>query len=226
MAGVALEVTTRALISVPSLRATPEAPAQPGQGGLAARAQRARVGWGHFQHGLDEVRSAFQHGLVLGIGARVLLAELGDFLLHRLLVRPQEEVTPIGEGGEGGRGAWEYFEAELLQTQLLDNLWAKQGGHVGAGGHLETGEDLLGYGSATHHVAPLQDHNLQAGLRQIRGRHQAVVAATDDDSIIDVGHSVPPPGDITLWNRVQRSHCSARFTKRQQRGGMNGLSFP
>src|SRR5690606_12563284 len=59
------------------------------------------------------------------------------------------------------------------------------------------GHDLLGDDGATDDVAPLEDGHAIAGLRQVRGGDQAVVAGADDDDVGVAAHpaiTVAPAG--------------------------------
>ena len=58
---------------------------------------------------------------------------------------------------------------------MLMMLWATEWGVEAVPGHR-----LLGAGAASRSIEGLQHHDVEPGLGQIAGRHQAVVAGADD----------------------------------------------
>ena len=56
--------------------------------------------------------------------------------------------------------------------------------HIGAGRGAEAGRELLGDAGAADERTSLQHQRLEAGLGQVEGGDQAVVAAADDDGVL------------------------------------------
>ncbi len=81
------------------------------------------------------------------------------------------------------------LEAVRRQVQLADDLGSQEGDHVRADGELEAREDLLGDRGAADDVPAFEDEHRAAGARQVRGRGQSVVARTDHDRVVGLGHA-------------------------------------
>src|SRR6185436_4706859 len=79
-------------------------------------------------------------------------------------------------------------EAVALEIEIANNLGAKEAVHVAGRGHLETGPRLFGHDAAAHQVAPFEHQHPAAGRREIRRRHQTVVAGADDDDVVAGSH--------------------------------------
>ena len=56
----------------------------------------------------------------------------------------------------------------------------------------EAREELLGDRGASEDVPLFEHERLEAGAREIRRAHQAVVAAADDDRVVALGQRAPP----------------------------------
>ncbi len=78
----------------------------------------------------------------------------------------------------------ENFEAVAHQVQLANDFRAEQGDYVGKNGEAETGNNLFGNSRAAEHGPAFNDKHLAPGASQVRGVHQAIVPAPDDDDIV------------------------------------------
>src|SRR5262245_65343702 len=67
------------------------------------------------------------------------------------------------------------------EVQFANDLRTQETHDVREDRELESGIDLLGDRGAADQRTPLEDERLLAGLREIRGSDEAVVAAADDD---------------------------------------------
>ena len=76
----------------------------------------------------------------------------------------------------------------LRQLQLPDDLRAQQAHDVGQDAERVAGDDLVARRGAAQDVALLEDQRLPAGLRQVGGGRQAVVAPADDHRVVALGH--------------------------------------
>jgi hypothetical protein len=81
------------------------------------------------------------------------------------------------------------LQAVTRQVEVADDLGAQQRDDVGADRVLEARVDLLGDRGAAQHVPALEDEDLPARAREIRGAHEAVVAAADDDDVVGMTHA-------------------------------------
>ena len=75
------------------------------------------------------------------------------------------------------------LQAMPRQIEFANDFRPEQGNDVGADGELEAGKDFFGHRGAAEHVPPLEHQHL-ARARQVRGVHQAVVSAADDDDVV------------------------------------------
>ncbi len=89
----------------------------------------------------------------------------------------------VGEWTEGLRIEGDLSQPELLQFQILDDLWAEQTGDVRGRAHLEAGSNLIRDARPTHPVRALDHDDMKARLREVVRRDEAVVACPDDHSI-------------------------------------------
>src|SRR5207302_11147754 len=75
------------------------------------------------------------------------------------------------------------LEAERGQLQVRLDLGAEKAADVGKRGHLEPGMDLFGDTGPADHRSAFQDHYTKARFRQIGGRDETVVTASNDNRI-------------------------------------------
>jgi hypothetical protein len=98
------------------------------------------------------------------------------------------EIIAAGHGSEGAVEG-KNFEAVAGEIEFANDFGAEQRDDVGAFGEEEAGDDFFGYGGAAEDVAAFEDENFFAGLGEVRGVDQAVVAAADDDCVVILRHS-------------------------------------
>ena len=80
-------------------------------------------------------------------------------------------------------------ESVAQQVELFDDFRAQQGDQVREDAVLEPRQRLLGDGGAAQTLSPLQDQHVEAALREVGGRGQAVVAGADDDDVVRHRHA-------------------------------------
>src|SRR5262249_28513662 len=129
-------------------------------------------------------------GLVAGIALGVARTEFRDLALVERGVRPEEEKATVGKRSERRGVALEHGEAVIVQTQVVDNLLAKQAVYVGRGGNLEARKGLLGATGPAGEMAPLQDKHLPARTCEVAGCDQAIVPRSDDNCVVRCGHAL------------------------------------
>ena len=119
----------------------------------------------------------------LGIAVRVRRRQLAQLERGLARVAPEGDPAPVGQGREHARLGLDEAEPAVLQVQVLHDGRAQGSEHVGDGGGLEPGMELLGHGRAAEDVAPLQDDGLETAAREQGRGHEAVVAPADDDDV-------------------------------------------
>ncbi len=98
-------------------------------------------------------------------------------------VGAHQQAAAIGQRRERRRAPRQNRQAVFLELQLADDLRQEQADDVRRGRHFVAGPQLLGRRAAAQHVPPLEHAHLLPGLGQIRGAHQPVVPAADDDRV-------------------------------------------
>ena len=152
-----------------------------------ARVERGGVGRDHAEDGLHEAAHCL-HGLaefVVGLG--VELGVTRDFAMRAAVIVHAPEIVAAGHGREGAVERQD-FEAVARQVEVADDFRPQQRDHVRADRELEARVDLFGDGGAAEHVAALEHENFLAGLGQVGGVDQAVVAAADHDDVVFGSH--------------------------------------
>ena len=127
---------------------------------------------------------ALQKRVVARIGRRIARAELARSRAGTAPASaPSSRLRPSGSGvnDDGFRGR--IVEPVFLELQLANDLRQKQADDVRRGRHFVAGPQLFGRRAAAQHMPPLEHAHLLPGPRQIRGAHQPVVPAADDDRV-------------------------------------------
>ena len=99
------------------------------------------------------------------------------------------EIIAAGHGRERAVER-EDFQAVARKIEFANDFGAKKRDNVRTFGEKKTGEDFFGDSGAAQNVAAFEDDNLLAGLREVCGVDQAVVATADDDNVVLLPHSV------------------------------------
>ncbi len=137
-------------------------------------------------HAEDRLHEA-AHGLhgfaefVVGLGVHAGVA--GNLAVSFAMVVHAPEVIAAGHGREGAVER-EDFEAVARKIEIANDLRPQQRHHVGADGELEAGKNFFGAGRAAENVPPFEHQNFLAGVCEIGGVDQAVVAAADHDYVV------------------------------------------
>jgi hypothetical protein len=71
-----------------------------------------------------------------------------------------------------------------LEIEVADDRRAKAADRVGQRRDADAWRELRRPGRTTERVAPLEDDRPKPGLAEVGSRHQAVVAAADDDRVV------------------------------------------
>ncbi len=95
--------------------------------------------------------------------------------------RPERDGRAVGLRREHPHVGRDQLQAERRQLQVLDHRLAEPADGVRDARRGEPGRDLAVPQDAADLVAPLQQRDVLAGLRQVRRGDQAVVAAADDE---------------------------------------------
>ena len=85
------------------------------------------------------------------------------------------------------------FQAVPRKIEFADDFGAQQGNHVGKLGEKKAGKDFFGNRGAAENSTAFQNQHLFPCFGQIRGVHQTVVTAANDDHIIKLGHALVTP---------------------------------
>ena len=148
------------------------------------------------QQRLQHPRHTGQVRLVRTVSFSVPGGELRDLgvPLGRVIRQPQvPSVLPRREVGTLRVD----LVAVLLQAQVAHQVRRQQGNHVGQRRHrVVRAERMLADRRPARHIAPLADHRLQAGPRQVRRRDQAVVPAADHYRVRACRHRDPFPRNL------------------------------
>ena len=81
----------------------------------------------------------------------------------------------------------------LDQLHVRNHLGLKQADGVAGDRVAETGMKFFGNSRAADDIAAFDKADLQAGAREIKGANKAVMASTDDDGVIFLGHFLLQP---------------------------------
>jgi hypothetical protein len=162
---------------------------------LVELGHKFREGWWIAQDVLvHDLAGALDHGVVDGVGLRVVLREAGDLAYGVVHLFPEDDaIFAIHERGEGARVALDHLDAVVEQVEILQHFLRRQREHIRAGGSDVAGSafDLLGEGGAADILVAFEDADGVPGTCEVAGGYQPVVAAADDDDIIGIaGHLV------------------------------------
>ncbi len=171
--------------------------------------QRGGIGRDHAENGLHEAAHGL-HGLaefVVGLGVGLGVAR--DFAMRTAVIVHAPEVVAAGHGSERAVERQD-FESVAREVEVANDFRAQQRDHVGAHRELETRVDLFGDGGASEHVAALEHENFFAGLGEVGGVDEAVMASADHDDIVFGSHELRA-------SSFERANQSLRAKKEKKR---------
>ena len=96
----------------------------------------------------------------------------------RSRVAPQREWKPVGGRGEGDDVRLDRSKAVRGELEFSNDAGTETSHAVGGNRRADARSNLLGRKCAARTAAALENECAQPRLRQVRGRHQAVVAGT------------------------------------------------
>ena len=146
-----------------------------------------------------------QVAVELGVDRGVLRREAREVLL-RLLDRVAEHDVVAAPERTEHVGGGQHLEAVAAEIEVGDHLRVQQAHQVAEHAEPEAGDDLLGDRGPADHVAALEHDGAQSRAREVAAAHESVVAATEDDGVVAVGHWNPP-----VARRRQRKLYWGRF---------------
>jgi len=146
------------------------------------------LGRGDEEEGFDDFGEAFDVRFVFREGFGIARGKFRDFVKGFAMVTPEEEMAAIGVDGEEGRifgldAVTEAFEFEFANYTVLE-----EADEIGSGGDAIAGPDFFGYGAATEDFTAFENYDFFAGAGEVCGSDEAVVTASDDDSVISSSH--------------------------------------
>ncbi len=129
------------------------------------------------QHVGDDVQTFAIRGQALGIARGKFRDLLGGY------ARAYLQIAGLVQRQEIGQLAFDDAQTMPRQIQVPNDFWIEQRHRVGRDGISEARMKLLGNGGTADDGAPLEDGHLEAGGRKVRGAHQPIVAAADNDGV-------------------------------------------
>ena len=147
-----------------------------------AGVHRRRVGRGGVEQRADGGGQLAQPRLEGRQPAGVAGREPARLLDRAVELVVQQKRRAVGEQVEAGAGGGD-GQAALREPHVLPDALAQHAQHVGAGRCAEAGRELLGDAGAADDRPPLEHERAHPRAGQVERRHQAVVAAADDDGV-------------------------------------------
>ena len=147
-----------------------------------ARLERGGIGRLAHQQRLDELALAHHIARVAVVGLGVALRVPRDLAAQRIVVVVERQVTAALHHGAAAL-VRDHLQAVLRQLERAHDLRAQQAAHVRAVRVREVLVQAPAHRRAADVRAALEHQHLEAGAREIAGRHQAVVAGADDDRV-------------------------------------------
>jgi len=107
--------------------------------------------------------------------------------------------------------------AEARQLEVANHFGPQEAGRIGEARETDPREHRFRDARPADDRTPLQDENLEAGLREMRRRDEAVVTAAHDDRIPQAAHGLRSTWDICrvtpvtdIRETISRTHPSCR----------------
>ena len=183
-----------------------------------ARIERGRVGRDHAEDRLHEAAHGLHRFAEFVVGFGVDPGVAGDFAMRLAVVVHAPQVIAAGHGRERAVEG-KNLQAVAGKIEVANNFRPQQRHHVGADRELESGHNFFGAGGAAEHVAAFEHQNFLAGLCQVGGVDQAVVASADDDHVVFRSVIASHMGSTLRRNRTDCSRCELPHRWNQFRKG-------
>ena len=129
----------------------------------------------------QHVRDGVQALAVLGQACRIVRREARHLRLRA--TGAGEQIAAVRGWQEVGAAPLDDAQAVAGKIKVADDLRVQQRDRIGGDRVAKPGVELLGDRGAADHCAPLEHGDLEPRRRQVRGAHQPVVSATDDQCI-------------------------------------------
>ena len=151
--------------------------------------ERGGIGRNHREQGLHEAAHGNHHlgEFVVGLGVEAGMSTNVADGFGVIVYAPQ--VIAVGHGRKCAVER-EDFQTVTRKIEFANDLGTEKRDNIRAFGKKKAGEDFFGDGGAAENVATFEDNNLLPCLGEVRGIDQAVVAAADDDNVVELPHSV------------------------------------
>ena len=172
-------------------RQVAEAAAEEQQPRQIAWVQRPRIGRRHVEDWLDEARHLDHRERVLVVGFRVDARMPRDLAARLRVIVHAPQVIAARHRRERAVERQD-LETVARQIELANDLGPEQRHDVGADREAEARKDFLGHGRAAEHVPAFEDDDAAPRAREIRGVHEPVVSAADDDGVVSLWHCRRP----------------------------------
>jgi hypothetical protein len=105
-----------------------------------------------------------------------------------LRVGEESKRASVGIRREDADGRFEFLQAVAGELHVFDDLGEWRAAGVGDRGTFESGMKFLGDGGTADDVAAFEDERLVAFFREVEGRNERVVTATENDDVARRGH--------------------------------------
>ena len=129
----------------------------------------------------QHVRDGLEPLGVFGQAGRIARREARHLRLRAALAG--EQIAAVGGRQEVGAAPLDDAQAVAGEIEVADDLRVQERDRIGGDRVAEPGMELLGDRGAADQRAPLEHGDLEPGAGQVRGAHQPVVSATDDQRI-------------------------------------------
>src|SRR2546422_172004 len=139
------------------------------------------------------------------IRVRVFRRKRSDGLLGLLDVSPDREGPAVAERND----RWvrlDESDSARGQVQILHDLGSQQAADRRSGGSAETRSNLFRRRRAANRSAFFEDEHAASGAREVRGRHEAVVATAHDHDVIRLGQRSHPQEGPVFQDFSRRVH--------------------
>ena len=151
--------------------------------GQVARRQRRRVRGDHAEDRLHRHRHVVHQLPEDRHGVGIFRCMPSQLLARLVGIGPTGEIVTVVERRDGAFERQD-LQAVLRQVEVSDDLGPQQTHHVRENRKLESRKNLFGHGRAPDQWAFFENERLPSRAREVSGRNQAVVPASDDDRVV------------------------------------------
>ncbi len=120
---------------------------------------------------------------------RILRGYLSKLRFRPFTIHPPRNHLSIGEGNLNCRIARNHAQPMIGQAEFRNHLRPQHAGNIRSSRHPAARSNLLRHATSADNFTPLQHQRGKSAACQIRGRSQSVVAAADDDRVINKARS-------------------------------------